>query len=222
MLPEYGVRAWPAPRTPMNSVVVMGEPAALRISVLGPLRAADPGGGDITPDGDLQRRLLALLVLKRGHVVSVDDAVDALWPRRVPADPAAALQTHVFRLRRALPDGFVASSGAGYRVEAAHVDLDAERLARAVTDAGPLVATDPTAAAELLTAALGEWRGAPYPELADTDAGRAEAGASTSCASAPSRSAPTRSCGPAPATTSSATSPPSSTSSRCGNGLASC
>lgn len=148
----------------------------LQIGVLGPLRATDAAGRDVTPDGDLQRRLLALLVLKRGHVVAVDDAVDALWPRRVPADPAAALQTHVFRLRRVLPDGVVASSGAGYRMEPADVDVDAERLARAVTDAGVLIATDPAAAAALLTDELGAWRGAPYPELADTDAGRTEAG----------------------------------------------
>ncbi len=131
----------------------------LRIDVLGALRATDAAGRDVTPDGDLQRRLLALLVLKRGHVVSVDDAVDALWPRRVPADPAAALQTHVFRLRRALPDGVVASSGAGYRLEPTDVDVDAERLGRAVTDAGQLVADDPPAAAALLADALAAWRG---------------------------------------------------------------
>ncbi|HEU4840318.1 MAG TPA: BTAD domain-containing putative transcriptional regulator [Ilumatobacteraceae bacterium] len=148
----------------------------VRVGVLGPLRATGADDRDVTPDGDLQRRLLALLVLRRGHVVSVDDAVEALWPRRVPADPAAALQTHVFRLRRVLPDGLVASSGAGYRVEPERVDVDAERLARAVTDAGALLAADPPAAAALLTAALATWRGAPYPELADTDAGRAEAG----------------------------------------------
>ena len=39
-----------------------------------------------------------------------------------------------------------------------------------------LLAADPAAAAALLTAALATWRGSPYPELADTDAGRAEAG----------------------------------------------
>jgi predicted ATPase/DNA-binding SARP family transcriptional activator len=150
-------------------------PGTLRIGVLGALRAADATGADVTPDGDLQRRLLALLVLRRGHVVSVDDAVEALWPRRVPADPAAALQTHVFRLRRVLPEGVVASSGAGYRVDPAMVDVDADRLARAVTDASALLPADPSAAAQLLTAALDAWRGAPYPELVDTDVGRAEA-----------------------------------------------
>ena len=43
------------------------------------MRITDSTGADITPDGSLQRRLLALLVLRRGLVVSVDTAVDALW-----------------------------------------------------------------------------------------------------------------------------------------------
>ena len=73
--------------------------------MLGPIRVVDAEGRDVTPDGALQRRLLALLVLRRGQVVSADAAVDVLWPTDRPRDPAAALQNHLFRLRRALPDG---------------------------------------------------------------------------------------------------------------------
>ena len=164
----------------------------LRIGVLGPLRVTDADGRDVTPDGDLQRRLLALLVLRRGHVVSVDDAVEALWPRRVPADPAAALQTHVFRLRRALPDGLVASSGAGYRVEPERIDVDAERLARAVTDAGALLAADPAAAAARADGR--RWRpgaGPPTPSWPTPMRGGPRPAVSTSCASGRSRCVPT-------------------------------
>jgi hypothetical protein len=42
----------------------------VRVDVLGPLRVTDSNGTDVTPDGPLQRKLLALLVLRRGHVVS--------------------------------------------------------------------------------------------------------------------------------------------------------
>ncbi|HEY8547278.1 MAG TPA: hypothetical protein VIL36_19590 [Acidimicrobiales bacterium] len=55
------------------------------VEVLGPLRVRDPAGADVTPDGVLQRRLLALLTLRRGHVVPVDALVDVLWPRARPS-----------------------------------------------------------------------------------------------------------------------------------------
>ncbi len=75
----------------------------LCVEVLGPIRVVDVDGRDGTPAGTLQRRLLALLVLRRGRVVSVDAAVEVLWPSELPADPVAALQNHLFRLRGALP-----------------------------------------------------------------------------------------------------------------------
>ncbi|HEX5944722.1 MAG TPA: BTAD domain-containing putative transcriptional regulator, partial [Acidimicrobiales bacterium] len=145
----------------------------VRVEVLGPIRAVDGAGRDITPDGALQRRLLALLVLRRGRVVPVDTAVDALWPTAAPRDPVAALQNHVFRLRRGLPDGLISSVGEGYRLDPGLVDLDADRLAAATT-AG---ASDPgaDAAAEVIDAILARWHGPAYPELADVDDGRAEA-----------------------------------------------
>jgi hypothetical protein len=40
----------------------------LHVDVLGPIRARDADGRG-TPDGALQRRLLALLILRRGRVV---------------------------------------------------------------------------------------------------------------------------------------------------------
>jgi DNA-binding SARP family transcriptional activator len=90
-----------------------GRPA-LRALVMGPLRVLDAEGVDRTPVGELQRRLMALLLLRRGQVVTADEAVGALWPRGLPRDPAAALQTHVFRLRKSLPAGTLTSSAAGY------------------------------------------------------------------------------------------------------------
>ncbi len=147
----------------------------LLVDVLGPVRLRTADGRDVTPDGDLQRRLLALLVLRRGEHVSADRAVDALWPDRRPRDPLAALQTHVFRLRRALPDGALTSSDHGYWLDPAAVDVDADRVAAAVTDAAGRRAADPDGAAGDLDEAMAAWRGSPYPELVDDDEGRMEA-----------------------------------------------
>ena len=68
-------------------LVPMGGESRLRVEVLGPIRASDGAGRDVTPDGSLQRRLLALLVLHRGRVVSADAAIEALWPGRPPRGP---------------------------------------------------------------------------------------------------------------------------------------
>ena len=90
-----------------------GGAEVLQIDVLGPIRARDRDGRDVTPDGALQRRLLALLVLHRGTTVSADTAVDALWPEGPPRGPTAALHTHLSRLRRSLPDGIIESTESG-------------------------------------------------------------------------------------------------------------
>lgn len=142
----------------------------LRVDVLGPLRAVDAGGRDVTPDGVLQRRLLAMLVLHRGRVVSADTATEVLWPVRPPREPAAALHNHLFRLRRGLPDGVVESLGNGYRLVPSLVDVDADRLAAALNDADP---SDPALPA-VIDAALERWQGPAYPELDDVADGRAE------------------------------------------------
>ncbi len=143
----------------------------LQVSVLGPIRVVDADGRDRTPDGGLQRRLLALLVLRRGRVVATDTAVDALWADNLPRDPSAALQTHLFRLRRGLPAGLIESVADGYRLDPTAVEVDADRLADIVTTASH----DGDEVRSALDTVLERWHGPAYPELADIEDGRAEA-----------------------------------------------
>ena len=150
----------------------MGGESRLRVEVLGPIRASDGAGQDVTPDGSLQRRLLALLVLHRGRVVSADEAIDALWPDRPPRDPTGALQTHLSRLRRSLPADLVESTAAGYRISPARLDVDADRLTDAVHRCFDI---DDVEALTTIDEILERWQGPAYPELADVDAGRTEA-----------------------------------------------
>ncbi|HUF98517.1 MAG TPA: BTAD domain-containing putative transcriptional regulator, partial [Ilumatobacter sp.] len=141
----------------------------LSIQVLGPIRAVDGVGRDVTPDGLLQRRLFALLVLHRGRIVSADAAVDALWPGNPPRDPRAALHNHLSRLRRGLPDGVVSSVGDGYRLDPDLVDVDADRLAESLGGGWPSEAV-----ADRLGTLLQRWQGPAYPELGDVDDGLVE------------------------------------------------
>lgn len=147
----------------------MGDDARLEVRVLGPLQVTAPDGRDVTPTGPLGRRLLALLVLRRGRVTPVDLAAEALWPD-TSHEHGGALQSQVSRLRRGLPDGVIDSVDGGYRLRPEAVRLDADELAAL------LIGTKPDAAATAeLDRLLAAWHGPAYPELADTDLGREEA-----------------------------------------------
>ena len=122
----------------------------MAVEVLGPLRVLATDGRDVTPDGELPRRLLALLVLRRGEL-SAPTRRSTTVAEPPPRDPLAALQTHVFRLRRALSDGIVASSRSGYQLDAARVDVDAGGRVRRPRDAS-VRPTDPATAVALLDA----------------------------------------------------------------------
>ncbi|KXK58821.1 transcriptional regulator [Micromonospora rosaria] len=134
----------------------------MRFRILGPLRIA--GGATVTATRD--RTVLALLLLRFGRVVPVEDLIDAVWEDRPPATARAQLQTCVSRLRRrftelGVPADLIHTDPAGYSIRADSTDLDvelfAERLdaARAAVTAGRL----PQAQA-YFRAALGLWRGA--------------------------------------------------------------
>ena len=110
-------------------------------------------------------------MLRRGHVVSADAAIDVLWPVDPPRDPVAALHNHLFRLRRGLPDDVVESVGNGYRLAPEAVELDADLLVATLNAA---TTADPESA-QVIGSVLERWVGPAYPELDDVDDGRAEA-----------------------------------------------
>ena len=84
------------------------------------------------------RRLLALLVVHRGHSVSTDRIVGALWEREPPPRAAENVATLVSRLRRALGTSVVRGARGSYRLgdgAAIWVDVDAaEELATRAQD----------------------------------------------------------------------------------------
>src|SRR6185369_13376898 len=74
------------------------------IRVLGPLEA-EVEGARADLGGPLQRAVLALLLMERGRVVSVDRMIDQLWRGEPPARAIASLQAYVSNLRRILEPG---------------------------------------------------------------------------------------------------------------------
>jgi predicted ATPase/DNA-binding SARP family transcriptional activator len=131
----------------------------VELRVLGPIEAVKDGVqlGALAPR---QHRLLAALVGAGRRVVLTDALAEALWGDDLPANPSAAVQSLVSRLRRALRDAdAVLTAGGGYRLGDAVV-LDSEGFEAAVAGAEQ-VGDDPAAALDLLDGALASWRGAP-------------------------------------------------------------
>jgi len=136
------------------------EPLEFRI--LGPFEAARSGRVLEIPAGK-PRALLALLLLRRGEVVSVDTLVDELWGETPPQTAAKNVQGYVARLRRALGDGMLATRSPGYALRLDDGALDSARFEALVEQARH---DEPATASDHLREALALWRGPPLADFA--------------------------------------------------------
>jgi YVTN family beta-propeller protein len=138
----------------------------LEFRVLGPFEVVEHGR-PLALGGPRQRALLAILVLRRGEVVSADRLIDLLWGERPPATAAKTLQGYVSHLRKALGDGVLLTRSGGYVLAAEPEQVDAEQFEAPVADAREALAVgDAARARELLVSALALWRGEPLADLA--------------------------------------------------------
>jgi DNA-binding SARP family transcriptional activator len=145
--------------------------AVVAIRLLGPF-GAQVAGRPVDLGGPRQRAVLALLLVARGEVVSVDRLIEDLWRGEPPPRATGALQAYVSHLRRALepdreprsPARVLVSSPPGYRVILDPDDVDGWRfeamLARAAT------APDRFAALALIQDAMALWQGPALAEFA--------------------------------------------------------
>ena len=138
----------------------------MEFRILGPLEVlAD--GRQVPLGGARQRGVLAILLLHRGEVVSVDRMVDALWGERPPDTATKTVQVYVSRLRKALGEGVLVTRGGGYVLEAGDDAVDADRFERLVGEGRRALDRGETdVAAERLRSALDLWRGEPLADLA--------------------------------------------------------
>ena len=124
-----------------------------------------------------QRALLALLLLRAGEVVAIDELVEALWAPRPPETAQKALHGHISALRKRLGAERIETRSPGYRLRlAAGDEFDLHRFERVVASAR----TDgPSARSRKLREALALFRGEPlsdfrYAEFAGPEALRLE------------------------------------------------
>ena len=138
----------------------------LDFQILGPFEVVDDGRA-LNLGGPRQRSLLAILLLRRGQVVSSDRLVDLLWGERPPATAAKTLQGYISHLRKTLGSDVLLTRGGGYELRAGTGQVDADRFASLASEGRAALADgDPAAARERLGRALEQWRGEPLADLA--------------------------------------------------------
>ena len=91
----------------------------MQVSVLGSVGVRRDGAGDVELGARL-RRLLAVLAVANGSVVSTDRLVDIVWAGQPPAGADKTLRSYVTRLRQALDadrDELIVFRQPGYALE---------------------------------------------------------------------------------------------------------
>ncbi|WP_188296000.1 AfsR/SARP family transcriptional regulator [Streptomyces sp. CBMA156] len=145
----------------------------LAFSLLGPVRGWRDGT-ELALGGAQQRAALAVLLLRGGRPVAVEELVDGLWGTAPPKSATPIVRTYVSRLRTLLEPGHRRHGGPGLlvtvgssyalRVPERAVDLaEAEREAASAgraREAGDLVG-----ARALVRRALERWQGVPLAGL---------------------------------------------------------
>jgi DNA-binding SARP family transcriptional activator len=134
--------------------------------ILGPLEArADDRG--LALGGPKQRAVLAMLLLQANQPVSRDRLIDGLWGESPPRTAAHTLDDYVSRLRRTLGADRIDRRPAGYLIRVEPGELDLERF-EALLEQGRSAAAagDAAQASDVLSKALGLWRGRALADLA--------------------------------------------------------
>jgi WD40 repeat protein/DNA-binding SARP family transcriptional activator len=152
----------------------------IRFHALGGLTVTDKQRGEVSIGGPRQRRLLAMLLIHRDSVVSVDRLADAVFAGDPTPAATTTLRSYVARTRRLL-DGAesgiaVETKAPGYLLRVPVEAFDVTCFERSVAEGGSRLGRDDAASASsVLREALALWRGDAYAEFADEDWARPEA-----------------------------------------------
>ena len=136
--------------------------------------AVTEGEREVNLGGPRQRRLLAMLLVHRNTVVSVDRLADAVFAGEPTPAAATTLRSYVARMRRAVEVNgsapILVTQAPGYVLRLPDDDFDVSRF-EAQLARGRSLATrgQPADAAVAFRDALALWRGEPYAEFDDED-----------------------------------------------------
>lgn len=115
-------------------------------------------------------RVATVLAGWPGEPVARERIMTALWGESPPTTATNTLQVHISHLRRLLGKDVVRSLGNEYVLDVPPEAVDAEQFVEAIAEAVRMRRREHFGrAAEILTQALGIWRGTPFPDIADPD-----------------------------------------------------
>ena len=141
--------------------------------ILGPLEVFH-AGIPIEVGGPRHRKLLAVLLVNAGDVVSSERLISALWGEDPPISAPSMLHVRVSEIRNALRAGRVDRNAgivtrhSGYQLQVGVDELDSRRFERlAAAGRQALTRGDNVSASAKLREALALWRGPPLAEVAD-------------------------------------------------------
>lgn len=120
--------------------------------VLGPVRGWR-GKEELDLGSPQQRLTLAALLLAEGRSLTVEQLVDVVWADEPPRTGVATVRTYLSRLRAAMGEGAIRSTGGGYSCSASLDAAEFTTLVRQARQAPPAEARD------LLESALRLWHG---------------------------------------------------------------
>lgn len=141
------------------------------VGVLGPLRVR-ARGTEVRITGRRERCVLAVLALHAGQVVSTTTLFDHLWGDTPPRTANKSLQTAVANLRRvmseAAAEGWLETSGGGYRLNVSHDRVDFLVFEGHVAAGRRALSVGaPAHALQHLNDGLAQWRGDTPADLGD-------------------------------------------------------
>jgi WD40 repeat protein/DNA-binding SARP family transcriptional activator len=151
----------------------------IEFHALGGLTVTDDGD-EVSIGGPRQRRLLAILLIHRNAVVSVDRLAEAVFAGEPTPAAATTLRSYVARIRKVIDDvgtgSSVVTQAPGYMLRVPREALDAARFERSLADArSRLERGDASGASSVVREALALWRGDAYAEFADEEWALSEA-----------------------------------------------
>ena len=148
----------------------------MRVALLGPLvLTSDEDSAVRVSVAAKPRAVLAWLALRAPSPVGAPELLEVVWGDELPVSASKTLQKYVSDLRKLSPGDLLETVGRGYRLGLMADDVDVNvfegrlREARRATSNG-----DIERARDLLTEALGLWRGDPLPDLVSRPKGFSE------------------------------------------------
>lgn len=115
---------------PRPARTVLTERAELTFRLLGPVQAWQ-SGRELHLGAPQQRSTLAILLIRNGDLVTMDEFVNAVWGTHAPRTAVNTVRTYVCRLRQLLPAGAgfgISSIAGGYRLRTREGSIDTDRL----------------------------------------------------------------------------------------------